>query len=76
MSESTIDTACQIIGDALGLPPVAADASPETIEEWDSIAHLNIVLAIEGAFGVTFDPDEIPELTSPEAIASKVEAKR
>ncbi|MEQ9095016.1 MAG: acyl carrier protein [Phycisphaerales bacterium] len=76
MPESTLETTCQIIGDALGLPPVPEDASPESIEAWDSIAHLNIVMALEGAFGVTFDPDEIPELVSPRAIATRVEAKR
>ncbi len=76
MPDSVLNTTCEIIGDALGLPPVAQDASPESIEEWDSIAHLNIVMALEGAFGVTFDPDEIPELVSPTIIAQRVEAKR
>ncbi len=76
MPESMLEMTCEIIGDALGLPPVPPDASPESIEAWDSIAHLNIVMALEGAFGVTFDPDEIPDLVSPKAIAARVEAKR
>ena len=75
-NDAVVAQACEIIGDALGLPPVPADASPESIEAWDSIAHLNIVMALESAFGVTFDPDEIPELVSPRAIAHRVEAKR
>lgn len=75
MARDVLAKTCEIIGDALGLPPVPADASPQTIGEWDSIAHLNIVMALEGAFGVTFDPDEIPHLVSPQAIAQCVEAK-
>lgn len=76
MAQDVLARTCEIIGDALGVSPVAADASPQTIEEWDSIAHLNIVMALEGAFGVRFDPEEIPELVTPEAIAQRVEAKR
>jgi len=76
MPQDLVQKTCEIIGDALGQSPVAVDATPETIEEWDSIAHLNIVLALEAEFGVTFDPDEIPELVSPRAIAQRVESKR
>ncbi|MEQ8843890.1 MAG: acyl carrier protein [Phycisphaerales bacterium] len=74
--DAVLSQTCEIIGDALGREPVPADASPETIEEWDSIAHLNIVMSLEAAFGVTFDPEEIAELVTPEAIATRVEAKR
>jgi acyl carrier protein len=38
------------------------------MDEWDSLAHLNIVLGVEEAFGVRFAPERIPELTSMEAI--------
>ncbi|GIW73800.1 MAG: hypothetical protein KatS3mg103_0322 [Phycisphaerales bacterium] len=76
MSDDVLNKACQIIGDALGRDPVPPDATPETTESWDSIAHLNIVMALESAFGVTFDPQEIPELTSPREIARRVEGRR
>jgi acyl carrier protein len=35
-----------------------------TVEEWDSVNHLTLVLSLENAFGVSFSPDEIPGLTS------------
>ena len=40
------------------------DSSPEQIEEWDSIGHLNLVLGLEQNFGVSFSTDEIVAMQS------------
>lgn len=40
------------------------DTSPHTIPTWDSIKHINLVLALQNEFGVRFDNEEIPTLTS------------
>jgi acyl carrier protein len=40
------------------------DASPDSIPSWDSVAHLNIVVAVEEAFGTSFSPEETMEMTS------------
>lgn len=37
-------------------------------EAWDSFAHINLMLGIEGEFGVEFDSDEIANLLSVEQI--------
>ncbi len=34
------------------------------VETWDSFAHINLMLGIEGEFGVEFDSDEIACLLS------------
>ncbi len=34
------------------------------VETWDSFAHINLMLGIEGEFGVEFDSDEIGSLMS------------
>jgi acyl carrier protein len=34
------------------------------VEGWDSFAHINLMLGIEGEFGVEFDSDEIASLLS------------
>jgi acyl carrier protein len=39
-------------------------ASPDTIEKWDSLHHLFLVLALEEHFGITFSEDEIVEMLS------------
>lgn len=48
------------------------DDGPETIEKWDSVNHLNLILAIEAEFGVTFDTKEIPNLKTVGQIQAKL----
>ena len=50
-------------------------STPEDIETWDSIHHLNLVLAFEQEFGIQFEPEEIEQLLSVELIVSMVEEK-
>jgi acyl carrier protein len=38
--------------------------SMDDVPEWDSIAHVMLVLGLESTFGVQFDPEEAGELTS------------
>ena len=38
----------------LGIDQITEDASPDSIENWDSLNHLNLVLALEEGFGVSF----------------------
>ncbi len=77
MTASALDRVRQIVADVFGLAldQVDAQSSPESIEAWESIAHLNLVLSLEQAFRVSFTPDEIAELVSVEAIVSKVHMK-
>ncbi|MHA8054518.1 acyl carrier protein [Aquirufa nivalisilvae] len=46
----------------LELNQIHEDISPETIENWDSIAHLNLVTSIEEEFEITFSEDQIAEM--------------
>jgi len=39
-------------------------SSTETIKNWDSLQHLNLMLAIEEHFDIKLDADEIPKATS------------
>ena len=34
------------------------ESSMDTIENWDSLKHLNLILALEEEFAVSFDEDE------------------
>ncbi|MEO1008905.1 MAG: acyl carrier protein [Planctomycetota bacterium] len=76
MADDVLSQTRRIIADTLGADDIAADASPDSVEAWDSFAHLNIVMALEQSFGVSFDPEEVGELLSPQAFADRVEAKR
>jgi acyl carrier protein len=33
-------------------------------ETWDSVAHMQLVLALEDAFGISLSPDEVVEISS------------
>jgi acyl carrier protein len=33
-------------------------SSPDTIPTWDSLNHLNVILAVEQEFGIEFSPDD------------------
>lgn len=46
---------------------------PGTIAAWDSVNHLNLVLAIEDEFGVQFATSEIQDLLSVGKIRARLE---
>ena len=52
---------------------VADDASQVQLSEWDSVRHMNVVLALENDFGIEFDDAELPELTSLALLVAAVE---
>ena len=43
---------------------INADTSMDTIEKWDSLQHMNLVLALEDAFEVSIPDDEAANITS------------
>ena len=59
-----------ILGLVLEIPERQIDEglSAEGAGNWDSIRHLNLVMALEEAFGVSFSSDELGRLTSYRAI--------
>jgi acyl carrier protein len=64
----------RVFADVFGIDPdaVGPDASTSTIAAWDSVAHLNLVLALEGEFDVQFLAEEIAELVSFRAISDRL----
>ena len=66
-----------IAADVLQVAPASltAESSPQTIETWDSVMHLNLVLALEEQFGFQLEPEEVEEMKNIGAIAALVERK-
>ena len=75
MTASTLEQVRIVASDIFGVPTekITAESSPETIENWDSMQHLNLVLAIEEKFGVQFEPEDIEEMKNIGAVATLVE---
>lgn len=40
---------------------ITENASPENIEKWDSLAHMNLVIALEQEFDIQFTEEQIVE---------------
>ena len=66
MTPNNQHTLHSIIAATLGLAEssITDDTSPDTVKGWDSVKHLNLVMAIEEAFNLSFTPDETMEMTS------------
>ena len=54
---------------------ITPETSPETIENWDSVQHLNLVLALEERFGIQFEPEEMDGMKSIAEIVELVARK-
>jgi acyl carrier protein len=63
---------CEIAAAVFDVPPdqVTADSSTDTIEQWDSLGRLSLVLELEQAFDVQLAPEVVEELISVRAIVA------
>lgn len=43
---------------------ISSDASTDNLDQWDSLAHMNLIVAIENKYGITFDEQEILKSTN------------
>ena len=69
------DAVQELMALTFGVPSSAI--TPETIQadvpEWDSVANLNLMLALEDAFGITLGVDDMARLTSVRAMLDYLE---
>ena len=49
------------------------DASQKTVSEWDSLQHLNLMVELEDKFDVSFEPEEIGDMTTLAKIVETIE---
>ena len=75
MNEQDLSRVLEIATDVLqaGVTP---ESSPETVESWDSVHHLNLVLALEEEYGFEFSPEEMDQAKTVRSLALVVSAKR
>ena len=60
------DRVIQAFSRVLGLPAerITDDLRYASIPEWDSIAHMSVVAALEDAHGVMIDMDDVIDMNS------------
>jgi acyl carrier protein len=56
----------KVMGAVFGIDSAAisGEATPGNIEQWDSLRHMNLVLALEDEFGIRFRDDQVEQLIS------------
>jgi acyl carrier protein len=54
---------------------ITRDSNASTVEDWDSLAHVNLVTAIEKRYKIRFALGELQELKNVGDMADLVEAK-
>jgi len=64
-----------IMAEALRLPAdrIGADAAIGTVPNWDSTAHMRMMIALEDEFGIELDESRMVEMTSFAKIRGTVE---
>lgn len=78
MTEQTISFRVQrIVAEVFSIPvdSVTSGSSLETIEGWDSVGHLNLVLALEQEFQVRFSPDDIERMMDVQRIVRALDGQ-
>ncbi|HLW16905.1 MAG TPA: acyl carrier protein [Actinomycetota bacterium] len=55
-----------VLADVFGLDPASIDpdTSTDTVEGWDSLHHLTVVLSLEEEFDIQFDDEETLSLVN------------
>lgn len=64
-----------VLASVLGIDAsdINSDSSSESIEVWDSLKHMNLIVAIEDEFDVEIDDDDVPKMLSVKGIIEVVE---
>ena len=75
MNEQILARVRQIASDILRAE-VTAESSPETIATWDSVQHLNLMLAVEEEYAFQFLPEEMEQARTIGQIVQIVSARR
>lgn len=63
---ATADKVVLAFAKALGIPPeqITDDLRYASIPQWDSIAHMSVISALEEQFGVMIDMDDVIDMNS------------
>jgi acyl carrier protein len=74
---STFRQLQEIMASALELPTdaIRESSTMDEIEEWDSLGHVHIMVALEQAFDLYMDVDDFAELDSVPAILQYLAAE-
>ena len=65
----------EILKEVLEDENVNIETSQENNSNWDSLRHLNLIVELESDFDVSFEPEEIAEMSSVKKIIAILKSK-
>ncbi len=77
MNDPVTEKIRRLASDLFDVPlgQITADSAPATLENWDSVQQLNLMLALEEEFGFKFEPEDMESLQSIGQVAAAVHSK-
>lgn len=74
MTQDLLSRILPVVAETMGVPAASLgpESSPDTVPSWDSLKHMNLVLALEGHLGVRFTAEDIVDMMSVELIVEIV----
>ena len=67
----------EVMSSVLDIPSAAIsdDTAQDTVGSWDSLRHMNLVVALEEEFGIEFDDQDMKDLLNYQLVKNIVESK-
>lgn len=65
----------KVMADVFNIPAenINIDSSQDNIEEWDSVNHLSLVVALEEEFGISIPLDDVGIMTNFQLVKTIIE---
>jgi acyl carrier protein len=73
LSEVVIETVSNIL--KVKKSELNENSSPDTVENWDSLRHVHVILALEERFGVSFAEEEVLDIFTVKSIVEVLQRK-
>ena len=54
---------------------ISEATTSDDVEEWDSVNHMKLIIALESELGIRFEPDEITALSDVKGLVDLIEQK-
>ena len=71
--DRVVEVAAETFGEAAD--KMDSSTGPDTLRKWDSIGHMNLMLAVEQAFNVHYELDEMMEAIDLGTIVAQLKVK-
>lgn len=77
MNNKIEDRIINVMSAVFEIPPeeINDESSPDTVESWDSLNHMNLVVSLEEEFEIRFKDEEIIEMLNYSLIVATLKEK-